>query len=230
MRSKQKQIISVALAATPGLGVCAYAVWDIHQIRSSETAIQAQEPNSVFGSFRSADGTYVPINIRKEAAQDLERNLRGIHLTKANQDALNSQIYDIGLEVNAHGKIRLISQEEYARILDQRKALQEEKTWEFMADNAHKFEMQVSRYATSMPDEHVAMVDLNTSVVTEEEEEEELVSTTPRQARIALRQKLLATWLLTTLDDSLKKSMRYKGRRPAGSEYIQELLHKYENR
>ena len=51
-----------------------------------------------------------------------------------------------------------------------------------------------------------------------------------RKQRIELRRKLLGTWILTSLDDSLKKSMRYKGQRPAGSSYIQGLIKDYKDK
>lgn len=51
-----------------------------------------------------------------------------------------------------------------------------------------------------------------------------------RKQRIELRRKLLGTWILTALDDSLKKSMRFKGQRPAGSSYIQGLIKDYKDK
>ena len=88
-----------------------------------EAAVQAnyvladESSATVFESLKTADGTYIHEQVRRQAAADLERNLRGARLSRDNLQALNAQLFEVGLKADEHSKISMLSQAEYDRLL-----------------------------------------------------------------------------------------------------------------
>lgn len=97
---------------------------------------------TVFNTLKTADGTYIHEQVRRQAASDLERNLRGARLSRENLKALNAQLFEVGLKADGHSKISLLSQAEYDRQLalkqrEKEAALQILMTKNFRAYCAH---------------------------------------------------------------------------------------------
>lgn len=210
---------------------------------SSVQARQEELYDPIFGSVRTSDGVYVPSQVRTQAALDLEANLRGISLSQANMDSLNSQLVEVGLKVDSKSNVSLMSPQElvnYHQTLDHTRTVN---TQNLM----HKtFERFLEKSQSAMQTFSFARLRKNHDVLEEEIEEEEEVIVTGSQVkldrqlqkalekqvfdnRVKLRQKILAKWLLSTLDGSLKIESRFKGRRPMGSAYLQDLIKKYSN-
>ena len=139
----------------------------------------------------------IPREVRLAAAKELQENLLGAKLSKANRDALNAQINDVGLYINENSDIELMAENDIAA---------EENT-----SNGKIF----SSYA------------FYSSHNEEEEEEEISRQEFKAESRELYREKLLMQYIYSHLQNSLKTDSRYKGQRAGGSEYIQEQLRKY---
>gem|GEM_PF-1663930 len=204
------------------------------------------KPKSVFGVQQ------IPLEVRVEAQKDLQKNLLGAKLNKANRDAINYQIFEAGLYLDEDSVVQLYTDEEYARLKEARhlaslrsaKIMLHNAALEYkrgsesdgygllpllalnqsVKDNNCTSEIKCSVNASSM--------NLNkaSSEVIEEEEEEEFTRSTDIQFHIQARQNLLMRYILTQLDEGLRTAPRYKGKRVAGSEYLQEQLKKYNNK
>lgn len=139
----------------------------------------------------------IPREVRLAAAKELQENLLGAKLTKANRDALNSQINDVGLYINESSDIELLAENDIAA---------EENTSNGKIFSSYAF------YASHNE---------------EEEEEEISRQDFKAESRELYREKLLMQYIYSQLQNSLKTDSRYKGKRAGGSEYIQEQLRKY---
>ena len=204
------------------------------------------KPKSVFGSQQ------IPLEVRVEAQKDLQKNLLGAKLNKANRDAINYQIFEAGLYLDEDSNVQLYSDEEYARLKEARH-LANLRSAKIMLHNAaleYKRGSESDGYgllpvlavnqglkSMNCSDEVKCSVNVSSmnlakssSEVIEEEEEEEITRSTDIQFHIEARHNLLMRYILTQLDEGLRTDPRYKGKRVAGSEYLQEQLKKYNNK
>lgn len=216
--------LSFAIAAA---GVCLPAA------EADETGTKT----TVFNSVKAADGSYVSGGVRDRAARELQAFLRGVKLSEQERAALNAQLSDVGIEVMPDSTVVAMTQER----LDEIRAAEREKHRKLlvslMSENRRTFLEAWPGFSDSDwegEDLSLFAVHLASAAEAEEEEEEEELSVQEkrelRKQRIALRQKLLGTYILSSLDSSLRLSMQYRGKRPLGSAYVQGLMKKYETR
>ena len=83
----------------------------------ANSVLAAESSATVLESLKTADGIYIHEKVRLQAVADLERNLRGARLSKENLEALNAQLFEVGLKADDHGGVTLLSQAEYDREL-----------------------------------------------------------------------------------------------------------------
>ena len=76
-----------------------------------EEAYEAKKPVPVFETY--------PEVIRQAARADLEKNLLKANLTDANVAVLNRKILPLGLAVDNHSKVRVLSKEEWEEMKEQ---------------------------------------------------------------------------------------------------------------
>jgi len=190
------------------------------------TANMTESPKtqSIFGSQS------IPLKVREEAKADLQKNLKGAKLNAANRDALNYQLFDAGLYLDENSQVHLYSDSEY----EKQKKFRDDallfnmKLRLLKANNEYEQGLNSNGYGLingQMQNKFSANV--SDEVQEEEEEEEVLLSRADYKKRVEVRQKLLMRYILITLDEGLRKSNKYQGKRVVGSEYIQGQLKKY---
>ncbi len=183
-------------------------------------------PSSVFG-----EKIIVQKDVLEKARKELQDNLLGAQLTKENRQALNSQLFEVGLYVDEESNVQIYKEEEYAKLKRQQSLIQSK----LMKIALHK------AYLGFLKNDSNFGVGTSKSFLTEEnsnefEEEEEEAGTYDYESvqeipdyikRVNYRQKMLMRYILVTLDEGLRTDPKYKGKRVAGSEYIQSQLKKY---
>lgn len=209
--------LSFAIAAA---GVCLPAA------EADETGTKT----TVFNSVKAADGSYVSGGVRDRAARELQAFLRGVKLSEQERAALNAQLSDVGIEVMPDSTVVAMTQER----LDEIRAAEREKHRKLLVSLMSENRRTFLETWPGFSDSDWEGEDLSLFASVDEEEEEEELSVQEkrelRKQRIALRQKLLGTYILSSLDSSLRLSMQYRGKRPLGSAYLQGLMKKYETR
>lgn len=209
-----------------GVGITAAA--------ADDTAVKS----TVFNSVMSADGSYVSGGVRDRAARELQAFLRGVKLSDQERASLNAQLSDVGIEVLPDSTVVAVSGERLAQIRAEKREKSQKALVSLMSENRRRFTEEWPGFSdTDWEGEDLrlfASLSGRAGDDYEEEEEEEELSVQEkrelRKQRIALRQKLLGTYILSSLDSSLRLSMQYRGKRPLGSAYLQGLMKKYETR
>ena len=191
-------------------------------IALSSSVQETNKPAKIFGIQT------IPLQVREEAKNDLQKNLHGAKLNKTNREALNFQLAEVGLYLDDDSKVQLMSDEEFEK---QRKQRYEALLFN-MKIMLHNGQVEYSRgmksdgYGLLSSVQNIKSSTLP-SVEEEEEEEEVLLQRSDYKQRVNLRQKLLMRYILISLDEGLRKDNKYKGKRVVGSQYIQEQLKKY---
>lgn len=204
---------------------------------TAATADDTAVKSTVFNSVMSADGSYVSGGVRDRAARELQAFLRGVKLSEQERASLNAQLSDVGIEVLPDSTVVAVSGERLAQIRAEKREKSQKALVLLMSENRRRFTEEWPGFTdTDWEGEDLSLfasLSGRAGDDYEEEEEEELSVQEKRELRkqrIALRQKLLGTYILSSLDSSLRLSMQFRGKRPLGSAYLQGLMKKYETR
>lgn len=212
-----------------------------------EEAYEAKKPVPVFETY--------PEVIRQAARADLEKNLLKANLTDANVAVLNRKILPLGLAVDNHSNVRVLSKEEWEEA-----KLADKEAFDLHSRNmleiaAYEYEKLRKEHLNFLKDDAVVSgksevktdapeVEDNSNGTVAEEEEEEIVQDnleafyeatnklqqrqlSKTQMRALQRQKLLMRYLLNSMQNSLKVVHSQNGHVTQGSRYLQEQIDYY---
>lgn len=212
-----------------------------------EQAYEAKKPVPVFETY--------PEVVRQAARADLEKNLLKVNLTDANVAVLNRKILPLGLAVDNHSNVRVLSKEEWedAKLADKEALDLHSRNMLEMA--AYEYEKLRKERLNFLKDDAVVSgksevktdapkVEDNHSGSIAEEEEEEIIQDNLEafydatnkiqqqqlsriQIRVLQRQKLLMRYLLNSMQNSLKIAHSQNGHVTQGSRYLQEQIDYY---
>lgn len=211
-----------------------------------EEAYEAKKPVPVFETY--------PEVVRQAARADLEKNLLKANLTDANVAVLNRKILPLGLAVDNHSNVRVLSKEEWEESKEADKEAFDLHSRNLLEIAAYEYEKLRKEHFNFLDDAVVSgksevktdapVVEDNHSGTVAEEEEEEIVQDnleafyeatnkiqqhqlSRTQVRALQRQKLLMRYLLNSMQNSLKVAHSQNGHVTQGSRYLQEQIDYY---
>lgn len=212
-----------------------------------EEAYEAKKPVPVFETYTEV--------IRQAARADLEKNLLKANLTDANVTVLNRKILPLGLAVDNHSNVRVLSKEEWEEAKKADKEAFDLHSRNMLEIAAYEYEKLRKEHLNFLKDDAVVSgksevktdapeVEDNSNGTVAEEEEEEIVQDnleafyeatnkvqqrqlSKTQMRALQRQKLLMRYLLNSMQNSLKVVHSQNGHVTQGSRYLQEQIDYY---
>ena len=156
----------------------------------------------------------------KEHAKELEDFFKGAKLSKVNLDAINAQLIEVGLQMDSNNKVTILDIAQWHHLQNEFDSKKKQYVFNNM-DNALNEYMQMDYFVEEEEEEEEEIVNVSNNTKSASEDR--------KLERIQLRHKKLSMYLLSTMNNSLKTSPKYQGKRPAGSEYVQDLIRKYDD-